>query len=551
MALDTTAPDVAPTAAPEAFSPDGDRAADTTAIGWVAGEPATATVKIYRGTTLIRSFAVTRAATTGAIRWDGKDRSGRRVADGTYQARVQLTDAGGNRGTGAVAVKVDGTAGWLRWGPTAFYPQDGDTLAKTSKVTFRLSRTASTTLQVVDATGAVVRTAWTNRRLAAGTPGWTWDGRDGARAFVAPGTYTAVLTATSALGTTTLRRSIVVDAFSVRPSATTLAAGQTLTVKFTTVEPLKTRPVVTFTQPGRAPVVKTATLVSTGRYTASFNAAGAAGAATLRIAAKDSPDAGTSRFGRSRSSRLLGVARRVARRVARPPEPPIHPEPPGPPPTRPGRGPRAVAALPATDRGSDRRDGRRRALDPGSLPGGQQDGRDRQDRRAAPRIGCPGRNAARSGSDRRAPAAAGPPGRRPAARAARWVARAAVTYTARMTTEPIAAAAPAPESPPRPGRRLGRAPDVQRGGQRRADLRGDPEHLPGATLLIVDDGSPDGTGRLRTSSPRQTRGSASVTVPPLGPRTAYSTGSGSPSGGATIVIQMDADLRTTWRSCPG
>lgn len=289
VALDTTPPDVAPAAVPEAFSPDGDRAADTAAIRWATGEPVTATVKIYRGTTLVRSFAVTRAATTGAIRWDGKDRSGRRVADGTYQARVQLTDAGGNRGAGAVAVKVDRTAGWLRWGPSAFYPQDRDTLARTSKVTFRLSRTASTTLQVVDATGAVVRTAWTNRRLAAGTRGWTWDGRNASKAFVAPGTYTAVLTATSALGTTTLRRSIVVDAFSVRPSATTLTAGQVLTVKFTTVEPLKTRPVVTFSQPGRAPVVKTARLVSTGRYTVSFKvAAGAAGAATLRIAAKDS-----------------------------------------------------------------------------------------------------------------------------------------------------------------------------------------------------------------------------------------------------------------------
>ncbi len=289
VTLDTTAPVVAASATPAAFSPDGDRAADTTAIRWSADEPVTATVKIYRGTTLVRSFAVTRAATTGAIRWDGKDRSGRKVADGTYQARIQLTDAAGNRGAGAVAVKVDRTAGWLRWGPTAFYPQDGDTLARTSKVTFRLSRTASTTLQVVDATGAVVRTAWTNRRLAAGTPGWTWDGRNGAKVFVARGTYTAVLTATSALGTTTLRRSIVVDAFSVRPSATTLTAGQVLTVKFTTVEPLKTRPLVTFTQPGRAPVAKTATLVSTGRYTVSFKvAAGGAGAATLRIAARDS-----------------------------------------------------------------------------------------------------------------------------------------------------------------------------------------------------------------------------------------------------------------------
>jgi PKD repeat protein len=121
-----------------------------------------------------------------------------------------------------------------------------------------------------------------------GTVGWSWDGRNGLKAFVAPGTYSAVLTATSDLGTSTLQRAIVVDAFIVSSSATTLSAGQVLTVAFTTVEPRKSRPVVTFSQPDGAPVKRTATLVSTGRYTVSFTvAAGTAGSATLQIAARD------------------------------------------------------------------------------------------------------------------------------------------------------------------------------------------------------------------------------------------------------------------------
>jgi spore germination protein YaaH/flagellar hook assembly protein FlgD len=288
VALDVTSPDLVARATPAAFSPDGDGVADTTVLDWTTVEASKVVVRIYRGTTLVRSFAQT-TTTTGAIRWDGKDRSGRRVTDGTYQVRVELTDAAGNRAVSVVAVKVDRTVGSLRWGPTAFYPQDGDSLARISRVTFKLTRTASTTLQIVDATGAVVRTAWANRRLAAATAGWTWDGRNAAKAFVAPGTYTAVLTATSAVGTTTLRRSVLVDAFSVRLSATTLTAGQTLTVTFTTIEPLKSRPVVTFAQLGQAPVAMTATLVSTGRYTVSFTvAAGGVGVATLRIVAKDS-----------------------------------------------------------------------------------------------------------------------------------------------------------------------------------------------------------------------------------------------------------------------
>ncbi len=70
------------------------------------------------------------------------------------------------------------------------------------------------------------------------------------------------------------------------------------------------------------------------------------------------------------------------------------------------------------------------------------------------------------------------------------------------------------------------------------------EALPGATLLVVDDGSPDGTGQLadglaarrpagaRQAPGRRSRASAAPT----------STGSARRSrGGATTIVQMDAD----------
>jgi hypothetical protein len=88
----------------------------------------------------------------------------------------------------------------------------------------------------------------------------------------------------------------------VTPSATTLRAGQALTLTIRTVEPLAARPVVTFDQTGLAAVTKTATQVSTGLYRVSFTvAAGGSGPATVAIRARDSAG------GTNRTSLTLSV----------------------------------------------------------------------------------------------------------------------------------------------------------------------------------------------------------------------------------------------------
>jgi hypothetical protein len=80
-----------------------------------------------------------------------------------------------------------------------------------------------------------------------------------------------------------------VAGFAVTPSATTVRAGQKLTVTFVAIEPLDTRPVVTFTQPGRTGVSVTATRLSNGSYRAAFTVqSGSAGAASIRVRALDS-----------------------------------------------------------------------------------------------------------------------------------------------------------------------------------------------------------------------------------------------------------------------
>ena len=105
----------------------------------------------------------------------------------------------------------------------------------------------------------LVRTVWTDRALAAGTYGWTWDGRDAAGGFLPRGAYTVRVTARSWVGTSIGSRAVLSDAFRVGLSATSVGAGQTLTVTMTTTETLKAAPVVVFTQPGLATVTRTAT----------------------------------------------------------------------------------------------------------------------------------------------------------------------------------------------------------------------------------------------------------------------------------------------------
>lgn len=285
--VDGRAPTLAAVATPPAFSPDGDRTADSTIIRWATDEPARSTIRIYHGTRLVRTLGGG-GGTGRAIRWDGRSAAGAKVPDGTYRVRIVVEDAGGNRRTGVVGLRVDRTAGWLRWAPPAFYPQDLDGLARTARVSFKLTRGARTTLTIAAAGGGAMRTVWSNRLQAAGTIRWTWDGRDGAKAMVPPGTYVLVLTARSAYGTTTLQRAIVVDAFAFDPLPAKVRAGQTLTIAFRTIEPLSSRPSVTFDQTGRPPVTRFATRVGPDRYVVSFRAARASGPASIRVRAVDS-----------------------------------------------------------------------------------------------------------------------------------------------------------------------------------------------------------------------------------------------------------------------
>ena len=297
-AVDATPPALTATARPAAISPDADGVADSARLAWTASESATGMLRVLRGTTVIRSWTI--GGTAGAVAWKGRDAAGRTVADGRYTVAITGWDALFNRATTAIPLVVDRTVGRFGWDRAAFYPQDGDRLVPTATVSVRVARSARLSLRVLDASGAVVRTAWSNRAFAAGTAAWRWDGRTGSRAWAPSGRYVAELTAVGPYGTTVLRRSVVADAFIVTPATVAPRAGSRLSVTFRSVEPLAAAPTATFRQAGGALVRMSVTRLSGGSWRATVTvAAGAPGPATVTLLGRDSAG--------GRNSTTLGV----------------------------------------------------------------------------------------------------------------------------------------------------------------------------------------------------------------------------------------------------
>ncbi len=284
--VDTTPPDVVPAVSRSVFSPNGDHGLETTRLSWTADEPMWGTARVYRGTRLIRSWRISKTS-TGAVTWNGRDAAGRRVPDGRYTFQVRVRDVGRNWITVSKRVVVDRTASSLRWS-NAFYPQDGDGLRGTARASWTLTRTATTTLRLYDESGHLVRTVWSGRTQAAGRHQWTWNGSLPGGGYAPPGRYQARLTVSSRLGTVELYRSVWATPYVVSLSATRVRAGQTLTVHFTSVEPLASRPKVVLSQPGLHAVGATATRLANGSYTVSFRIQSShAGTAAIEIHARD------------------------------------------------------------------------------------------------------------------------------------------------------------------------------------------------------------------------------------------------------------------------
>jgi flagellar hook assembly protein FlgD len=284
LTIDTVVPAVTSSVSRPAISPNGDGIADATSISWAASEPVSGTVRISRGSTVVRSWSL--AGTAGTIAWNGRTAAGSLVNDGTYTVRVSGRDAAGNATTRDHTVVVDRT---VRLAKTAsrFFPHDGDALVPSTTLSWTLARSATVTVQVFRG-DTLVRTPIGGRLRAAGTHSWTWNGKDATGAYLPRGFYTIRLTTTSWVGTTVISKTVFSDAFGVLLSAPTRTAGQSLSVIVSPVEPLAAAPRISITQVGNSAVTKTATKLADGRYRAVFTiASGAPGTAIIRITGTD------------------------------------------------------------------------------------------------------------------------------------------------------------------------------------------------------------------------------------------------------------------------
>jgi spore germination protein YaaH/flagellar hook assembly protein FlgD len=203
--VDRRAAVVALAARPGFISPNGDGHSDRTVLSMAADEPISGSARLIDKTgATVRRWTIG-AATAGRWTWDGRDRTGSRVADGRYTLRVKGLDRAGNLTVGEMIVRVDRTIRSLTWGRSSFAPRTG----QRDRLTFALRRPATVTLSIRQGS-TVVREIWNGRALAAGTWGWTWNGRTAANVLVKPGSYRAVVTATSRIGSSTFTRIVVV-----------------------------------------------------------------------------------------------------------------------------------------------------------------------------------------------------------------------------------------------------------------------------------------------------------------------------------------------------
>jgi flagellar hook assembly protein FlgD len=277
------------------FSPNGDGYRDTIVLTATASEPGSlaATVRDASGAT----FRTWNVATSGAptkVTWDGRDASGAVAPDGRYVVSVAPVDAGGNAGSAQErALSLVAALSRVSSSVPVFYPQDRDSMASSTTLSFTLARPMTVTWTLRDAAGKVVDTHLAATTLPAGTQTWTFDGRRSDGSMLPPGRYLSYVTASD--GSIAVSQSVPfeADAFLIKPSDATPGRGQTITVTVTSAEPLSARPRLTVYEPGIAAWSATLSRVSGSTYGATLRlrTGGGAGAVSFKVTGVDAAGA--------------------------------------------------------------------------------------------------------------------------------------------------------------------------------------------------------------------------------------------------------------------
>jgi flagellar hook assembly protein FlgD len=296
LTVDTTAPTLSladadgPT--PQ-FSPNGDGVSDTVAFAAGSSEPGTVSAVVVDAGGQVVDHVSAGIAGSTTIGWNGKADDGTWVPDGSYTLSVRAVDRAGNRSDAQLRpVDVFGALGFVATSKTVFFPQDGDSIATTTVLTYRLRTPATVDWTIRNASGAVVRTIQTASASAAGTSTFTWNGRNDAGAFVPRGSYRSVVTATDGTFTSTQTVAFVADAFRISTTDATPTRGQRITVSAVTAEALDTTPSLRIYQTGITDWGVTMTRVDSRTWKATITLkSSSAGTLRLKVTAKDSTGA--------------------------------------------------------------------------------------------------------------------------------------------------------------------------------------------------------------------------------------------------------------------
>jgi flagellar hook assembly protein FlgD len=287
ISVDTVAPtltDLTPAATTVPwFSPNGDGVMDS--VTFTATNPGSGSLLVRvldAGSALVQTWSVPNGTAPAAVTWDGRTTAGGYAPDGVYTIRVAPVDDAGNAGTGVDrTVTLVGALRSLAASRSLFFPQDGDTLAPSTRFTFVLSRPMSVSWQIRDSSGRTVVTYLTGYALRAGTASWTFYGRGPGGTMLPRGHYTSVVTATDGTLTATQSVSFDIDAFLIRLSDTTPGRGQSITVTATTAEALARNPTLYVSQPGVARWVLHLAKVSSTTYRSTIRIKNAGRAGTV------------------------------------------------------------------------------------------------------------------------------------------------------------------------------------------------------------------------------------------------------------------------------
>ena len=233
------------------FTPNGDGLSDTIGIGYKLSEGAYLEVKVKRDGGVVRRWKTWAQAGTGTVKWNGRKDNGSTAAEGKFNVFLTATDRAGNVSEPrSTQVKILNSIHSPTVKPSLFWAKDGDGLAPQSALKARLTREGTVSWVIRDAKGAVVRRGIDGEVRAAGDVRFVWDGKRDDGKWAPDGRYTARVTVKRPSGTYAHDVLVRHMPYMAWTKSWTRKRGDTVTLKLTSAEPLKGKPVVIANQPG-------------------------------------------------------------------------------------------------------------------------------------------------------------------------------------------------------------------------------------------------------------------------------------------------------------